>query len=196
MPTEEAPIRPIRPEVTQPEIDAEWKVRDPLGESDHLKPVVEDPITDPGGKLEVIVGTPEDPTIRIRVKPARKRRWPEDNRRRRDTKPQEAAMYRAMLYTVNGLYGTYSEMQDFWEAVVDNITIQWDGGTYSLSELDAVDQAIALFKMASGQINFQVNWEGMAKDLWANYAMDKAVGKTMQKYGQALQEMNLISGFR
>ena len=130
------------------------------------------------GKIELTL----DPNLGLQLKIARQpARNLEENRLRQDKKDEKAQRtYRTILYFVNKTYGEWTELQDLYQAITQNIYV--DG-----RPLHTYKDPLAALKNAD---DWSVDWEQMALDYAAMEAQDRAIGKASKRGREALNDMN------
>jgi len=160
-----------------------------------LRPPRQNPTTDPDrSTLQTPAGSPYvsgnialtlDPNIGLQLKIARKpdqARY-EENIPRRDRKYGKAVrLYRSLLRVHTTTFGTYTEILDFMDVLMNNLTVD---GKY-LWKYDNPYQML-LYAIRTG--NWDINWQAFAMDYAANQAQDFYIGFAAGSARQALNEM-------
>ena len=130
------------------------------------------------GKIELTLDPNRGLQLKIARQPARNL---EENRLRQDKKDEKAQRtYRTILYFVNKTYGEWTELQDLYQAITQNIYV--DG-----RPLHTYKDPLAALKNAD---HWSVDWEQMALDYAAMEAQDRAIGKASKRGREALNDMN------
>ena len=126
-----------------------------------------------------------DPNVGLQLKIQRALRpqRQEENKPRKDKKYGKAVrMYRSILRLHTTTFGTYSEIMDFMDVLMNNVVVD---GKY-LWKHDNPYQAL-LRGLKTGK--WDIDWEGFAVDFAANQAQDMAIGKSSAKVREALNDM-------
>lgn len=194
----EVPIDPPKPPTEadpqpaeEPETPAEVTAPEPAEVPQRL-PQTEikvEPVQKPDGSPGIRITTRTRPSLRTRENPRQvKRLRPrEENRRRKDTKSRDSRLYRAGLYYINKTFGEIDELLDFADAVMGNFYV--DGKP--LSEWNDPQDAL---RKALRSKDYGFDFQQFLLDVAANEIEDRVIGKVMEKYGQALREMNIRAG--
>lgn len=130
---------------------------------------------------------------------------PQENRKRKDRKSKRAsAAIRALYKLINKTYGEYTELQDLYEVITQNITVVYLGGLvrWKLSDIDEPDEDDILrykfgtrleaqihhLQMAYKYGEVVVDWEQLAYDYFVMQVIDTTIGFANMLYGKTQSE--------
>lgn len=122
-------------------------------------------------------------------------RHDEAHKRRHDRKKEDVHLYRIGLFLINRTYGTWTEVMEVYDAMVDNMYILDDNGNeVSLGSFSPDEQREILDEIhrSRGWNDVRIDWEGFMMDIAVNEATDYAIGKASQLKAQALIDMGKL----
>jgi hypothetical protein len=130
---------------------------------------------------------------------------PQENRKRKDRKSKQAsAAIRALYSLINKTYGTYTELEDLYEVITQNIKIEFAGGliSWDLNDIGApgsddilryrfstrLEAQIYHLQMAYKYGEVVVDWEQLAYDYFLMQVIDSTIGLANMLYGKTASE--------